>query len=45
MLLQQLGLADVAGENVGALVPRYSFIFQTLAPFLAAVAIQPERIE
>jgi hypothetical protein len=32
MLLEQLGLVDVTGENVSALVPDISFIFHTLAP-------------
>jgi hypothetical protein len=45
MLPEQLGLADVAGETLVLLCRDISFIFQTLAPFLAAVEMQPHRIE
>jgi hypothetical protein len=43
MLLEKLGLADVAGENV-LLCRDISFIFQALAPFPAAVEIRPHRV-
>jgi hypothetical protein len=39
---EQLGLADLAGGNVCRDI---FFIFQKLAPFLAAVEIQPDGIE
>jgi hypothetical protein len=43
MLLEQLGLADVAGETSVLSCRDISFILRTLAPFLAAVEIHPHR--
>jgi hypothetical protein len=45
MLLEQLGLADVPARTSVLSCRDISFIFQTLAPFLAAVEIEPDRIE
>jgi hypothetical protein len=45
MLLEQRGLADVAARTSVLLCREISFIFQRLAPFLAAAEAEPDRIE
>jgi hypothetical protein len=44
MLLEQLGLADVAGEDVGAM-PGYSLHLPDAGAVPRPVEIQPDRIE
>jgi hypothetical protein len=45
MLLEQLGLADVAAEDVGALMPGYFLRLPDAGPVPRPVEIQPDRIE